>query len=57
MSILEGDRELTWLLSPSFSILPDATEIAHSSQDFRGVNDSSVGTPTTSVGDSLVGTS
>ena len=64
MSILEGDRELTWISSSSFVICPDATSrflafllIACLSRDFRGVSDSVVGTPTTSVGDPSVGTS
>ena len=62
--MFEGDRELTWLSSPSFSIFTDATsrflaflQIARSSRHFRGVGDSAVGTPTTSVGYSSVGTS
>ena len=62
--MFEGDRESTWLSSPSFSILPDSTSrflaflwIAHSSRDFCGVGDSAVGSPTTSVVDSSVGTS
>ena len=62
--MFEGDRELTWLASPSFSICSNVTSrflaflwISRSSQDFRGVGDSAVGYPTTSVGDSLVGTS
>ena len=62
--MFEGDRELTWLSSPSFAIFTDATSrfleflrIARSSRDFCRVGDSAVGSPTTSVGDSLVGTS
>ena len=62
--MFEGDRELTWLLSPSFAICPDVTSrflaflpISRLSQDFSGVGDSAVGSPTTSVGDSSVGTS
>ena len=62
--MFEGDRELTWLSYNSFSVSPNATSrfleflrIARSSQDFRGVGDSAVGTPTTSVRDSSVGTS
>ena len=61
--MFEGDRELTWLSYPSFTICPDATsgflaflQISSLSWDFRGVGDSAVGTPTTSVGDSSVGT-
>ena len=62
--MFEVDRELTWISSPSFSIFPDVTSrfleflrIARSSRDFRGVVDSAVGSPTTSVGGSSVGTS
>ena len=62
--MFEGDRELTWLLSPSFSIYPDATSrflaflrIARLSQDFCGGCKSAVCSPTTSVGDSSYGTS
>ena len=62
--MFEGDRELTWLSSLSFAICPDITnrflaflQIARSSQDFRRVGDSAVGSPTTSVGDSSIGTS
>ena len=62
--MFEGDRELTWLSYPSFAICHNATSrflaflwIARSSRDFRGVGDSAVGSPTTSVWDSSVGTS
>ena len=62
--MFEGDRELTWLSSPSFSICSDVTsrllvflQIARLLQDFRGVGDSAVGFTTTSVGGSLVGIS
>ena len=62
--MFEGDRELTWLSSPSFAVCPDVPSrflallrIARSSWDFRGVGDSAVGSTTTSVGDSSVGTS
>ena len=62
--MFKGDRELTWLSFPSFSICPDVTsrflaflQIARSSRDFCGVGDSAVGTSTTSVGNSSVGTS
>ena len=57
--MFEVDRELTWLSSPAFAIVPDATSmflaflnIARSLRGFRGVGDSVVGTPTTSVGGS-----
>ena len=62
--MFEGDREFTWISSPSFAICPDATSrflaflpIARFSRDFCGVGDSAVVTPTTSVGDSSVGAS
>ena len=64
MSMFEGDRELTWLSSPSFAICPDVTsrllaflQIACLSRDFHGVGDSEIGYPKTSVEDSSVGTS
>ena len=62
--MFEGDKELTWLSSPSFSICPDATsrflaflQIARLSRYFRGVGDSAVGSPKISVADSSVDTS
>ena len=62
--MFEGDRDLTWLSFPSFVRCPDATSgflafmrIARLSRDFRRVGDSVVGTTTTLVEDSSVGTS
>ena len=59
--MFEGDRELTCVSSPSFDKNLNATsrflafmKIARLSRNFCGVGDSTVGSPTTSVGNSSV---